>query len=188
MKSYAVIFLLVIVVAGCKSTENSAPANPNSGTASTPTPAAVGNPPASSTNSASPVKSEIDACSLLSSDDLRSIQGEAYKEAQRSDREDKGLVISQCYYQMPTMVNSVVLNVTTPKRGGGDLNPRVYWEETFHKEAEKGREATVTATERERKRQSVAEKKRKKACRLRESKAWARKPSGARAAWAAHCT
>ena len=139
MKPYIICFLLVIVFAGCKSTENSAPANPNSGTASTPTPAAVGNPPASSTNSASPVKSEIDACTLLSSDDLRSIQGEAYKEAQRSDREDKGLVISQCYYQMPNMANSVVVNVTTPKRGGGELNPRVYWDETFHQEAEKGR-------------------------------------------------
>jgi hypothetical protein len=138
MKSYIIIILFVIVVGGCKSTENSAPANPNSGMASTATPAAVGNPPASSMNSA--VKSEIDACTLLSSDDLRSIQGEAYKEAQRSDREDKGLVISQCYYQMPNMANSVVLNVTTPKRGGGSRIPGAFWEETFPKDAEKDRD------------------------------------------------
>jgi len=138
MKSYIIVFLLVIVVGGCKSTENSAPAKPNSVT--TPTPAAVGNPAASSTNSASPVKSEIDSCNLLSSDDLRSIQGEAYKEAQRSDREDGGLVISQCYYQMPNMANSIVLNVTTPKRGSGARIPGVFWEETFPRDAEKDRD------------------------------------------------
>ena len=137
MKSYVIIFLLVIVVAGCKSTENSAPANPNLGTASTPTPAAVGNPAASSTNS---VKSEIDACNLLSGDDFKSIAGESYKEAQRSDREDRGLVISQCYYQMPNMANSIVLNVTTPKRGSGSRNPGVFWDETFTKAAEKDRD------------------------------------------------
>jgi len=140
MKSYAVIFLLMIFGAGCKSMENSAPANPNSGTASSATPAAVGNPAASSTPSASPVKSEIDACNLLSGDDLRSILGEAYKEAQRSDREDNGLVISQCYYQMPNMANSIVLNVTTPKRGSGSRNPGVFWDETFTKAAEKDRD------------------------------------------------
>jgi hypothetical protein len=141
MKSYVFIFLLLIAVAGCKSTETSAPVSPNSGMASTPTPAAVGNPAASSTNSASPVKSEIDACNLLSGDDLRSIQGEAYKEAQRSDREDKGLVISQCYYQMPNMANSIVLNVTTPKRGGVSRLPGLFWEETFHQDVEKDRDA-----------------------------------------------
>ena len=140
MKSYVIIFLLVIVVAGCKSTENSAPANPNSGTASTSTPAAVGTPAASSTNSSSPVKSEIDACNLLSGDDFKSIAGESYKEAQRSDREDRGLVISQCYYQMPNVANSIVLNVTTPKRGSGSRNPGVFWDETFTKAAEKDRD------------------------------------------------
>ena len=140
MKSYLIILLFVMVAGGCKSTENSAPANPNSGTASSATPAAAGNTPASSNASAPPVKSEIDACNLLSSDDLRSIQGEGYREAQRSDREDEGLVISQCYYQMPTMANSVVLSVTTPKRGGGSRIPGVFWEETFHKDGEKERD------------------------------------------------
>jgi len=86
------------------------------------------------------VQSEIDACGLLSSDDLKSVQGESYKEAQRSDREDRGLVISQCYYQMPNVANSIVLNVTTPKRGSGSRNPGVFWDETFTKAAEKDRD------------------------------------------------
>jgi len=141
MKSYLITFLFVMAVGGCKSTENPAPANPNTPTeVSSATPAAAGNTPASSTASVPPVKSEIDACNLLSSEDLRSIQGEAYREAQRSDREDDGLVISQCYYQMPTMANSVVLSVTTPKRGGGSRIPGVFWEETFHKDGEKERD------------------------------------------------
>jgi len=100
--------------------------------------------PASSSPMARPsavtVKSKVDVCGLLTSDDLKAVQGEAYKEAQRSDREDRGLVISQCYYQMPTMANSVVLSVTTPKRGGGSRIPGVFWEETFHKDGEKERD------------------------------------------------
>lgn len=154
MKAYTIVLLLVIAGGACKSTDNTAPANPNSATASTPAPAAVGNPPASPANSAAPVKSDIDACSLLSSDDLKSIQGEAYKEAQRSDREDNGLVVAQCYYQLPTMANSVVLNVTTPRRGSGARIPGVVWEETFHKDAEKDRDR-----DRDRKKEKASERR-----------------------------
>ncbi|HSQ23086.1 MAG TPA: hypothetical protein VLN44_01680 [Pyrinomonadaceae bacterium] len=89
MKSYTIVLLLVIAVAGCKSAGNSAPANPNSSTASTPTPAAIGNPATSTTTNSPPAaKAKVDVCNLLTSDDLKSVQGEAYKEAQRSDRQD----------------------------------------------------------------------------------------------------
>ena len=96
MKPHTIALLLLVVVAGCKSTENAPPANPVSTTASTPTPAATENPPGSS-NSTPAVKAKVDVCGLLSSDDLRGVQGEAYKEAQRSDREDGDFVIAQCY-------------------------------------------------------------------------------------------
>jgi hypothetical protein len=76
----------------------------------------------------------------LTSDELKSAQGEAYKEAQRSDRQDGDFIVAQCYYQMPTMVNSVVLNVTAAREGAGGRNPRDFWEETFREADEAERE------------------------------------------------
>ena len=92
MTSYTIILLLVLGVAGCKSTETSAPANPNSSTAATPSPAAIGNPATlNSSNSTPAAKARIDVCNLLTSDDLKGVQGEFYKEAPRSDRQDRDL-------------------------------------------------------------------------------------------------
>lgn len=134
MKIYALI-LLLLVFAGCKSTENPAPANPS--TVSTASPAAPGNPPASTANPAPAVKAKVDVCNLLTSDDLKQVQGEAYKDAQRSDRQDGDFIVAQCYFQLPTMANSVVVNVTTAREGG--RNPRDFWEDTFREADEKDR-------------------------------------------------
>src|SRR5215831_7605831 len=107
MKALVMVSLVLIGGAACKSNQSSIPSGGNS--PAVPAPASAS--PASAVAANAPaIKSRIDACSLLSSNDLKSVQGEAYKEAQRSDREDNGLVVAQCYYQMPTMANSVVLN------------------------------------------------------------------------------
>jgi hypothetical protein len=84
------------------------------------------------------VKAKIDACSLLTSDDLKSVQGEPLKEAQRSDRRDSGFIVAQCYYALPTTSNSVVLNVTTAGDGQGATSPKKFWEDTFGAEDAKG--------------------------------------------------
>jgi len=160
MKAYVIGLLLMIVFAGCKSTENSAPANPNSATAATPTPAAIGNPATANTNSAPAVKSKVDVCNLLTSDDLKSVQGEAYKEAQRSDRQDGEFIVAQCYYQMPTAVNSIVLNVTAAREGAGGRNPRDFWEDTFREADEREREGR-NKSEREREKQKDKAKERR---------------------------
>jgi hypothetical protein len=149
MKSYSIVLLLLVVFAGCKSAENSGPANPNSTTAATPTPAAPGNPATSTTNPAPTVKSKVDVCNLLTSDELKRAQGEAYKEAQRSDRQDGDFIVAQCYYQMPTMADSVVLNVTTATERAGAPNPRDFWERTFREADEKDREGKKSERERE---------------------------------------
>lgn len=140
MKTYTIVLLLVICGAGCKSTETSAPANPNSATASTPTPGVIGNPAnATTANSTPATKAKVDVCNLLTTDDLKSVQGEAYHEAQRSDRQDGDFLVAQCYYQMPTMANSVVLNVTTSTERAGAPNPRDFWRRTFGEADEKER-------------------------------------------------
>ena len=75
-------FVLYIIVFGalfgsaCRSSDNGSSANQSSASVNSPTPHAV----------ATPVHSKIDACTLLTVDDLKSVQGEVFKDAQRSDR------------------------------------------------------------------------------------------------------
>ncbi len=122
-RAYAFIFCLVVLTGGCSSNDTG-----TTNTANTPasaSPATMANPATSpATPNTATVKAKIDTCSLLTSDDLKEVQGEAVKEAQRSDRQDGGFIVSQCYYSLPTSSNSVVLNVTTASEGGGAANPR----------------------------------------------------------------
>ena len=122
-----IIASALLVLAGCSSNSNS-PASSNGANTST-----------TSTNSsapAQPVKSKIDACGLLTSDDIKGVQGESYQDAKRSDRQDGDFIIAQCYFALPTSANSVVLNVTTA-REGASTTPRKFWETTFAQNAAK---------------------------------------------------
>jgi hypothetical protein len=122
----ALSFLFTVFVFGCRTQHQTAA---NITAASSPSPP-----------SAASVKSKVDVCNLLTSDDLKAVQGEAFKDAQRSDRIDGDFVVAQCYYAMPNTVNSVVVNVTSAKDEAGARNPREYWEQTFGRDEEKGRE------------------------------------------------
>src|SRR4051794_34287967 len=122
----ALSFLCTVFVIGCR-TQHETAANVTA--ASSPSP-----------RSAATVKSKVDVCSLLTSDDLKAVQGEVFKDAQRSDRLDGDFVVAQCYYAMPTTVNSVVVNVTTAKDEAGARNPKEFWEQTFGRDEEKDRE------------------------------------------------
>ena len=135
---YAIVFGLFLLTTGCKSTDTSTPANV--GSTPTSSPAAVTGPAASSpaVSATSAVKAKVDVCALLTSDDLKGVQGEALKEAQRSDRRDGAFIVAQCYYALPTTSNSVVLNVTTAVEGQGARSPKQFWEDTFGKDEAKG--------------------------------------------------
>jgi len=129
------IILGALSGAACRSGDSSSPANTSganqsAATVNTPTPRVV----------ASPVHSKIDACTLLTTDDLKGVQGEVYKDAQRSDRLDGDFIVAQCYFAMPTMANSVVLNLTTAKDESGARSPKAFWEQTFGGDEEKERE------------------------------------------------
>ncbi len=138
-KAYAFIFCFIVITTGCGSNDTS-----TTNTANTPasaSPGAMANPVTSpATPNTAAVKAKIDTCSLLTSADLKEVQGEAVKEAQRSDRQDGGFIVSQCYYSLPTSSNSVVLNVTTASEGGGAANPRTFWKDTFGRKEEKGKD------------------------------------------------
>ena len=145
-RAYAFIFCLVVLTGGCSSNDTG-----TTNTANTPasaSPATMANPATSpATPNTATVKAKIDTCSLLTSADLKEVQGEAVKEAQRSDRQDGGFIVSQCYYSLPTSSNSVVLNVTTASEGGGAANPRTFWKDTFGRKEEKGKDRGVKEEE-----------------------------------------
>jgi hypothetical protein len=131
---YAIIVGLFLVATGCKSTGSNVPANVGRANASSP-------PVTTSPDAASSaVKAKVDVCGLLSSDDIKSVQGEAFKEAQRSDHRDGEFIVAQCYYALPTTSSSVVLNVTTASEGQTARNPRSFWQGIFGRKEETGGE------------------------------------------------
>jgi hypothetical protein len=149
---YAIIFGVLLITTGCRSTDTSTPANvspPGSSPAAMTSPGTTS--PAAPATSA--VKAKVDICALLTSDDLKNVQGEAPKEAQRSDRRDGAFIVAQCYYALPTTSNSVVLNVTTATEGQGARSPKDFWEDTF------GRDEGKDGREREREKEREQAKK-----------------------------
>ena len=117
------LVLATLAVAGCASNK---PSNTNA-------PAAAASPSTSKTSPAAALTA-IDVCGLLSRDELQSVQGEAYKNAQRSDHKEGDLIVAQCYYLMPNTANSVVLNLTTAHEGPVGRSPRQFWETSFGKD------------------------------------------------------
>ena len=88
------------------------------------------------TTAASTGKGKIDACALLTSSEIRSVQGEPLKETKASGSAEKGFLVSQCFFTLPTFNNSISLVVTQKGEGAGARDPKEFWEETFDKESE----------------------------------------------------
>jgi hypothetical protein len=150
-----VLFSMLLTV-GCKTTNttqpsaNSAPASsdinaPSSSPASQPsTPVAP-----SDTTAAKP---KIDACALLTSQEIESVQGEAVKETKLSEQSGGGFTVSQCFFSLPTFTNSVSLLVAQKGDGAGAKDPKLFWRETFHKDEREERERERDKKDRDKKR------------------------------------
>ena len=91
----------------------------------------VSNSPTPPTTTASPAPSNF-ACTLLTGEETQAVQGEPFKNTKPSEHSTGGLVVSQCYFELPTPVNSIVLTVTRKADGGRDPSDR--WREIFHSE------------------------------------------------------
>jgi hypothetical protein len=61
-------------------------------------------------------------------------QGEPFKSTKPSQKSGAGLTVSQCYFELPSTVNSVVLTVTQKAEGSGARDPKQSWQEIFHRE------------------------------------------------------
>jgi hypothetical protein len=75
-----------------------------------------------------------DACALLMKEEIQAVQGEQFKDTKPSQKTAAGLAISQCYFELPTASNSIVLTVTRKAEGGRD--PSQSWQDTFHPDKE----------------------------------------------------
>ena len=80
----------------------------------------------------SPAAADNFACTLLTKEETQAVQGEPFKDTKPSLHSGGGMVVSQCYFELPTTVNSIVLTVTRKAEGGRD--PSEGWREIFHRE------------------------------------------------------
>ena len=103
---------------------------------------------------------KLDACSLLTSDEIRSVQGESLKETKLSGGVEGGFKRSQCFFALPTFNNSISLVVTERGDGSSARDPKEFWEETFGKaDEEKDRERSASS-EKEREKEKLRKRNR----------------------------
>ena len=111
------IFLVVTLTAlgACsrRSAPAEAPAKPSSTAAeATPSPA-------------------LDVCALLTVEEIMNISGEAPTAVTPSHNAAGGFEVVQCFYNLPTYSNSIVISVTRRGTGPGARDPREFWEKTI---------------------------------------------------------
>ena len=91
--------------------------------------------PATSAIPAAPgTETAPDACTLLTKEEIQAVQGEPFQDTKPSQKVAAGLSVSQCYFELPTAANSIVLTVTRKAEGGRD--PGQSWQDMFHREKE----------------------------------------------------
>lgn len=118
--------------------------------------AGAGNSNAGSASSSGAKKT--DACALLTSDDIKSVQGEPVKETKPSQSAEGALSASQCFFSTATFNKSVSLQVT---RAADQQTMRAYWDKLFARAKE---ESGKSEREREReKREREHDRDKKKA-------------------------
>ena len=87
-------------------------------------------------NSPTPPVADDFACTLLTAEETQAVQGEPFKSTKPNQKITGDLMVSQCYFELPTTVNSIVLTVT--RKGEGGRDPSQSWRDIFHRE-ESGR-------------------------------------------------
>lgn len=97
----------------------------------------TGSPPTATPGPAHGSTNAIDACSLLTSSEIEAIQGAPLKDTKPSTSSQGGLNISQCYFLLPTAVDSIVVTVTQKADGSNSRDPKQSWDEIFHGDKDK---------------------------------------------------
>jgi hypothetical protein len=132
-----IVLATLLVVGACKRSDSSqSPSKnvrPSAEQGETIPPASPAVSPAQQVaNSSSPeIKAKTDACALLTSNEIQLVQGEPLKETKLSTRSERGFVVSQCFFTLPTSSNSISLTVTEKAEGAGAKDPKQLWKDTF---------------------------------------------------------
>jgi len=71
-----------------------------------------------------------DACALLTSDEIASVQGEPAQKTRPQRKELNGLAITQCFFALPAYERSISL-VVVQKAAAGSRRPLEPWKEMF---------------------------------------------------------
>lgn len=121
--------LLVIAAAGCSKSDK-----PEVPTATPQSKASPSQPSASSPTAKEEAGAGAFACTLLTKEETEAVQGEPFKSTKSSQKSGAGLTVSQCYFELPTTVNSIVLTVTQKAEGGNARDPKQSWQEIFHRD------------------------------------------------------
>jgi hypothetical protein len=130
MRSEQIIVLLsLLIITGCSSGTTQQPVVVEIASPSSASPASQ---PVSS--EAVAVKPRIDACALLTSKEIESVQRESLKETKLTGQSAGGFSISQCFFTLPTFTNSISLLVAQKGEGSGANDPKEYWRDTFHED------------------------------------------------------
>lgn len=136
-----VLLSFFVVVIGCTRSETSQTVTNTDALRSeqpSPTPRAAPSPEQRTTAAASPqVKPKLDACAMLTSQDIETVQGEAFKETKLSESSAEGFNVSQCFFTLPTFTDSISLVITQRAEGAGARDPRQFWKENFHQDKER---------------------------------------------------
>jgi hypothetical protein len=130
---------------GCKSSQNQTPINTTTPAAESSIQPSASAPVVASSPTSSPAAAagKLDACTLLTSDEIKAVQGEDLKTTKPSQQAGHEFVIDICYYELPTPSNSVSLSLAQPNSNKKE-SVREFWENTFgdseHGRKEKERE------------------------------------------------
>lgn len=118
----------MIAVAGCSKSDK-----PEVSTA-TPQPSAGASQSSVSSPAAKETGDGAFACTMLTKEEIEAVQGEPFQSTKPSQKSSSGLTVSQCYFELPTTMNSIVLTVTQRAQGADARDPKQSWQEIFHRE------------------------------------------------------
>ena len=154
---FTLAVLLASLVAGCKEQSSQTQTLPPAATSNPSSPAVTNMNAASplNANAAPSNKGTIDACKLLTADEIQTIQRDTLKDIKPTARAGGTFIINQCFYATSQFVNSVSLTVTQQSSDTGAENIREFWKQRFWStgshdgEQEKERDNKAKASEEE---------------------------------------
>lgn len=86
----------------------------------------------------------LDACTLLTSEEIARVQGEPVKAAKGSGMPNPQFTMAQCFYTLGSSSKGVSLSVAVPS-AERPAAPREFWVDRFQKERERGKRARAAA-------------------------------------------